>query len=306
MNNIPFYFAYGSNLNISDFEKWCFDHNIKYSPDMLEAICPAILPDMALCFNYPSSSRQCGVLNIIEQKSAITHGMIFCPSQDGWEALDRKEASPFVYEKIQVTCTLPNGSLLQAITYVVNKSLCSEFTPPSIDYFNIVKSGLLHFNLPVSQLEAANGQKKLATLNKIFVYGTLQSGESLHHIIKNFEVIEISSASSTNGKLYSSDADWYPALLIPETYCPTEVFGEVITFNDTTMPIILEQLDEIEGFYGYGNQQNLYQRTILSVKSSNKIVNAWAYVVFEHTPWLTTEISSGSWKKFTEKCDKQR
>jgi gamma-glutamylcyclotransferase (GGCT)/AIG2-like uncharacterized protein YtfP len=305
MNNIPFYFAYGSNLNTSDFEEWCFDHNIKYYPDMLDAICPAILPDMALCFNYSSSSRQCNVLNLIECKGAITHGMIFCPSEAGWEALDHKEASPFVYERIQVTCVLPNSSLLQAVTYVVNKSLCSEYSPPSIEYFNIVKSGLLHFNLPLNQLlEAANGQKNLTTLNQLFVYGTLQSEGSLHYTIKKFEIKKISSAS-TNGKLYSTDADWYPALLISETYyCPSEVFGEVITFNDTTMPIILEQLDEIEGFYGYGNQQNLYQRTILSVKSSNKIINAWAYVVFEHTPWLTTEISSGSWKKFIRRRGK--
>lgn len=297
MNKIP-YFTYGSNLCLHDLEKWAIEHGFSLNKDTFEAICPAILPDRELCFDYYSHSRNCGVLNLSHKKiGAIVNGVLFLLSKQGLDIIDAKEGAPFVYQKTEVNIILPDGTFLNAFTYIVNNELRSDFISPSETYFNIVVKGMNYFKLPLEPLYHAANNQLSEKITAIFCYGSLQTEERLHHTLKPYGIKTIQSGT-TKGILYSTDENWYPALLIPQTECFDDVSGQIITFCNSNITDVLTHLDVIEGFLGYGNK-NLYERTVLHIQINQTIIKAWAYVVFEHKSWLGTHIKSGCWKNIT-------
>ncbi len=67
---MPYYFAYGSNLDKKDFKKWCNKNN-KPLPKW-ECIGMASLENYKITFNYYSHSRRAGAANIIEKKRSFS------------------------------------------------------------------------------------------------------------------------------------------------------------------------------------------------------------------------------------------
>lgn len=59
------YFAYGSNMDKEDLDKWCEKKN--YPIITPKSIVPAKLVGYRLVFNYSSSIRNCGAANIMEE-----------------------------------------------------------------------------------------------------------------------------------------------------------------------------------------------------------------------------------------------
>lgn len=86
----------------------------------------------------------------------------------------------------------------------------------------------------------------------VFVYGTLRKTGSNHDVVKNF--IMDSESYQLHGALYN--VGMYPALVLH----PTEqvVVGELITIPEHA----LSHLDRLEGFFGYGDRHNLYDRVL--------------------------------------------
>lgn len=178
------YFAYGSNLNTADWEAFC--QRIGADPQSIEPIDTAILPDHALAFDYYSSSRGGGALNLRPQRGHIVHGMLFKASAEGWAALDRKEGSPHCYQRQSFTTLLANGRAQPATSYVVTPARRhpSGFCAPTAEYAGIVRRGLQHWQLPDSGLKAAlRAEDSAAEIDHVFVYGTLREGESNAHLI---------------------------------------------------------------------------------------------------------------------------
>ena len=75
------YFAYGSNLNINDFEQWCLSRG--YPAGLLTPVGRASLRDFELSFGYHSSSREGGVLDIREGRGRLVPGVIFEVAVEG-------------------------------------------------------------------------------------------------------------------------------------------------------------------------------------------------------------------------------
>ena len=57
------YFAYGSNLNETDLDRYCLERALP--PIGLESVGLGFLPDRRLAFTHRSSSRGGGVLDVI-------------------------------------------------------------------------------------------------------------------------------------------------------------------------------------------------------------------------------------------------
>jgi gamma-glutamylcyclotransferase (GGCT)/AIG2-like uncharacterized protein YtfP len=118
---------------------------------------------------------------------------------------------------------------------------------------------------------------------RVFVYGTLLSGDSNHHIVQPY-VNEL-QAGTVRGTLYDLGA--YPALVPNEEGSLVE--GEWLTIDLSGLPV----LDELEDYYGPG-EDNEYERIWIQ-DAQRPEVAGWIYVYLN--AYGLTRIPSGSWRK---------
>ena len=121
-----------------------------------------------------------------------------------------------------------------------------------------------------------------ATPQRLFAYGTLQSGECRNGLLVAGGIRSVLPARAS-GKLF--DFGEYPGMRLSVT--GGEVIGEVIELED--LDRILPELDEEEG--------PQYQRKMIEVRlEAGGTVEAWAYVLMSE-PIGAAEIAAGDWKK---------
>ena len=179
-----YHFGYGSNLNWSDWKKWCNERN--KDPNSLKAESGTfVLPDYELEFHYYSGGRCGGALDVVKLRGHAVAGMLFQVSDDGWDLLDAKEGHPNYYERKKVQVLSENGELRTAITYVVTpKKRDENHVPPGSGYIEIVERAYEHYGITKShpwakeQLQASGKDKVTkSAVNHLFIYGTLRDGE---------------------------------------------------------------------------------------------------------------------------------
>ena len=90
------YFAYGSNLNLADLNRWCRDRQER--GDVLEFHSTGILRDFTARFTLFSNARAGGVLDVVPKPAGEVPGVLFTVVRaDGWRLLDLKEGVPNHY-----------------------------------------------------------------------------------------------------------------------------------------------------------------------------------------------------------------
>ena len=109
--------------------------------------------------------------------------------------------------------------------------------------------------------------KYIATMNLLFVYGTLKSSFDTPMAIKLRENAEFICDGYVYGELY--DLGEYPGLIVPKSEKRTKVFGEVYR---VTNPSLMQELDEYEGVPFY------YDRRLIQVHGDQKSMVAWGYI----------------------------
>src|SRR6187401_187193 len=93
------YFAYGSNLERADLDRWCEAKSLP--PLQLETVGIAYLADRRLAFTHRSRTRGGGVLDIPRQRGSAVAGVIFrVSSARDIEPLDRKEGEGHTYRRV--------------------------------------------------------------------------------------------------------------------------------------------------------------------------------------------------------------
>ncbi len=101
-------------------------------------------------------------------------------------------------------------------------------------------------------------------MERLFVYGTLMRGEDREGLVVHLQV----QAATARGHLWKAAAG-YPALVLnPEG---PRIAGEVLEVPD---PALFHILDLYEGI-----SEDLYERTLIEVETSNGTCEAWAYVM---------------------------
>lgn len=132
------YFAYGSNMDKNDLDKWCK----KKSNSKIEFldIRPAILEDYKLCFNYFSISRNCGTANIMRKEESKVYGLLIKIDEKDKKKIREKEGHPNHYFEIPVNVkTFENDIIKDVLTYkVVKEREKSEHQPPSKYYMSLI------------------------------------------------------------------------------------------------------------------------------------------------------------------------
>jgi gamma-glutamylcyclotransferase (GGCT)/AIG2-like uncharacterized protein YtfP len=305
------YFAYGSNLDWHNWSVFCGRHAA--DPHCLKPITSAVLPDVELVFNYRSVLREGGALNLRPHKGQVVHGVLFDVNERGWEVLDLKESVAIgCYERTASVALMRNGETMPVVTYVVTPARTEGFVAPSDEYTKIVLRGLSAHGLGAAQYEkSAQGVRTDPEVDGVFVYGTLMRDESRFSAIKQHSPLQ-TLPGRIRGSLHETDTD-YPMLDLEASLGDRIAYGgksansdpkgngefvhgEFVRFSD--MVSVLDTLDEIEAFSGYGNQHNEYVRTLAEVDTDEGSPrHAWTYVAADRAA-LGNLIESGCWRTF--------
>lgn len=270
------YFAYGSNLDAEDWAGFCARYG--FPEARLEPVSPALLLDVELAFDRHSASRQGGALNLRERPGQAVEGMLFRTDDVALRALDAKEGAPRHYARVQRHAVLPDGTVVEVMTYV---GPSQGFHAPHADYLAVVRRGQLAHGLGHGMMEAAAlGMAPALTIRHLFVYGTLMEGEANAHHLAGVP----RRTGTVHGLLH--DCGPAPAMSLGEG----EVHGEVVE-----LPLErLAGMDELEGVAPAGAPGGLYRRTVLRVHTAGGVLRAYAYVMEDaaHLP----RIASGDWR----------
>lgn len=137
-----YYFAYGSNMNWDDLDKWCEGKG--YLPiDPGSNVEPGIIKGYRLIFNHWSKSRGGGALNIIRSMGDEVCGILLTLSDEDFQKIKEKEGP--AYKSCPVNVVLADGRVVGAKAFKAKDS--RELYPPTNEYLEIVSVGAEHFNL---------------------------------------------------------------------------------------------------------------------------------------------------------------
>ena len=133
-----YYFAYGSNMDEKDLNKWCKKNKRSYPAWKLLGI--AHLENYELTFNYYSIGRKGGAANLMEVPDSKVYGLLYeIENEDDLETIRCKEGYPKYYEEILVTVKCPGENIRNVKTYkVVKEKEKSKHQKPTTNYLELI------------------------------------------------------------------------------------------------------------------------------------------------------------------------
>ncbi len=290
------YFAYGSNLDSEDWQRWCAEHgystNLLRPVERVEPVGGVYLPDHELKFSYYSAARGGGALNAVPRIGQAVEGALFeVAGNEGWAALHQKEGHPHRYSRTQVTIVDEGGHRFKAMTYLINQPDGGRFVPPAAGYVEIVRRGMQRLNLQTKFLDAAASNELIPPVtNSLFCYGTLMRGQSRFAHLAAHRIEQIFPAT-TCGRLV--DLGEYPGMIEPLGHdSGTKVSGELFETGDISA--VLPLIDDVEDFRGYDASDSLYSRRLVQADIGNDQPRlAWSYF---YEGGDGSPIPSGCWR----------
>ena len=118
----------------------------------------------------------------------------------------------------------------------------------------------------------------------LFVYGTLQPGESRWHELSRF-VVGNGVRTTVPGMVYDTELDYPAAKFAPETDADV-IQGRVYEFDAAQIEAALARLDEVEGAV-----RGLYSRVVVQTAAGQA---AWAYECGDDA-LLVRRLPAGDW-----------
>jgi gamma-glutamylcyclotransferase len=139
MNGDQWYFAYGSNLLITQKEK---------RTGRIRQAVRSRLMGYRFAFNKRGSSGQI-YANIVPDETTEVWGVVYLCNPNAIRGMDQYEGvASGHYERIPVTVAMDTGEAAQAITYVAGEDFICEPGKPSDEYLGKIISGARHHALP--------------------------------------------------------------------------------------------------------------------------------------------------------------
>lgn len=126
-------------------------------------------------------------------------------------------------------------------------------------------------------------------MEKVFVYGTLRQGEQYHDLLGDSRLFSV--LAQVKGTLADTGSG-YPVLIETEG----RVAGELYEVTEE----VLRRLDELEEYYGPGDERNDYERVVTEVMTDTGVTEAWVYM-YRH-PQQYAAIPEGDWKLYRLKA----
>ena len=147
------YFAYGSNIDREDLDKWCRRNGVPLAKRLGEF--PAKLGHYRRTFNYLSTTRNGGAANIMESAEHSVYGLLMEVKEDDVNAIRKKEGYPNHYQEIYVDVEMFDGTMIRDVrTYKVVKHLEElEHQPPTREYLQLIIGSAKRYGFPVDYIE---------------------------------------------------------------------------------------------------------------------------------------------------------
>lgn len=284
-----YYAAYGADLNMRLLMHWCEEHH--FAQAEFYPYRKAYLPDYELIVNAHSQLHHGGVLNIRPVFGQVTPVCLFEVNETGVKALKRKAQASHKYQYHECLALTAHGQEIQVFTFLIppEKQSAQTYTI-SEHYKEIVMEGAIDLGLDTKWHESVlTEQRQHSCYPGLFVYGTLKTDGSNFPFLKSFQ-LKSAHVAKVEGVLVDLGA--YPGFLCRTDESST-VWGEYLEFEK--MSTAIRMADQIEEFYGFGNQKSLYRRALISVeipKLTDKL--AWIYVYLNDDPLLSV-IEEGYW-----------
>lgn len=131
------YFAYGSNINLTQMEYRC--------PDAIPLM-PVMLHGYELTF------RGGGVATVIPKKDAVAPGLLWSITPECEKSLDRYEGYPNYYHKVDIAVTDPEtGKIYYPMMYEMDERY-REPSLPSFSYLGGIAEGYRQNNMDTRPL----------------------------------------------------------------------------------------------------------------------------------------------------------
>lgn len=142
------YFAYGSNMDKDDLDKWCIKR--KHPIIKFKKIIPVKLSGYKLCFNYYSSTRNAGAANITKDDDSFLYGLLVDIEDPEITIIREKEGYPNYYNEIYVSVESSKGEIIKdVVTYkVVKKRESIENIKPTFYYLNLIIKNSEKYGFP--------------------------------------------------------------------------------------------------------------------------------------------------------------
>ncbi len=157
------YFAYGSNLNQADLDRWCDKHPVPRLKLNQKTWQRATLRDFAIVFDCYSTSRGCEAANVRPLAANNVRGVAFKVSQEELEIIAQKENTPRTYVQDDVEVTLEDESKVPAKTFICRPGTERQGGRPSPEYLGLIIEGAIEYGL---DQEWINKLKQLPTQTK--------------------------------------------------------------------------------------------------------------------------------------------
>jgi cation transport regulator ChaC len=153
---MPYYFAYGSNMDEDDFKEWCQTKNKPFPK--WECIGVASLENYEITFNYKSETREAGTANIMEKRGSIVYGLLYIVNKEGLDVIRKKEGHPYRYEEIKVDVKSGMKVYSKVITYKVTKNKeLDHHVPPTKSYLQLIIENGKKYSFPEDYLNYLEG-----------------------------------------------------------------------------------------------------------------------------------------------------
>ena len=284
------YFGFGSNLCPADLASWCRARAL--DPIDLTPVGRAFLPDRRLAFTHRSTVRGGGVLDVPELRGCAVSGVLLrLPSDQAMSTLDLKEGEGHAYDRFESVALTDDGGETPIFAYAVVPERREPFVAPTRPYLELVRRAYGAHGLPVEPLDAiARSEPYRSPVTGLFVYGTLLRGEERHPVLVRHHAAG-GEGASTFGTLL--DLGPYPGLVLDGR--AGSVVGEL--YQPPNPAALFAELDEIEGFRGFGAAGSVYRRAIVRVhRDGFGSTPAWTYV-YSGARTGSREIASGDWRR---------
>lgn len=113
------YFAYGSNMDKDDLDKWCRAKKVPLVKFL--SVFPAKLSGYKLSFNYFSFTREGGAANIMKSKGDCVYGLLIEMTDSDLNTVRKKEgycenAASRYYDEICLDVEEFDGTIIQGVT----------------------------------------------------------------------------------------------------------------------------------------------------------------------------------------------
>jgi len=202
------YLSFGSNSCGVDMARWCSERACE-NP-LSQKVGTGLVLDYAPIFHYFSKGRNGGALDLVPSVGAASPCVLWEVDEAQLALIDRKEGAPNCCQRAQVVVQDSAGDLHLANTHLVNPTAISPqgFVEPSNDYLEVVRQGLVEHGLDNSWLNDCAQGKVCCEISRLFIYGTLMSGQLRHHALRTLEPSAKLTCEKVAGQLF--DCGSYP------------------------------------------------------------------------------------------------